>query len=835
MKKNSWKILLSVFLVITMAAGMLPCAAFADELNDALPQTETEQKEDLNGQNGPESQTGGEPVQQSEQPENDGLNLTNAAEEKEQDHVTINVRVYDDSTDKAYDVGTDTAGVVPGLIQSESYTIPELTKFVGAEQFGKVNNVVGDWCYPISDSQKVGRNVNWGTNSGTKTMTYHVDWYKPAEGGGEITDYLWNFTLKFDLNGGSEKYPVSDQTYGTNDKYTKSHDFKITIHVPPRDGYDFLGWSDTKDGKATYQPGDLVRVSQTVGGYNGGSVTKTLYAYWEKEETPDLPEPTPDLSKLYIEKTADVTSAKPGETITYTITVWNETGLELNSVLISDLISDGAVFNGEGGNFSITDETVHGITTDGFNWMINSIKNGGSAELKAKAFVNADAAAGTKVTNTAAVAQVKSGSYTYLKTEGYNLPSDSCDVEIEKADAKTEYTVTYSPGNYGTGDVFTDTKQPGVPLTLSSDCFLRSGYRQIGWLTNEESGGSAYRLGEEYTEDADITLYPWWGEIFTISLPLSVEVQKGGKLDPGKTTFSFQLMGWDGSGDTFLTENAGLSVLTDGVGSYGGAITLTGTADDFTPVLDGFFVRQVSGTDPCWDYSDAVYYVELNSHVHPQALDGDDDYQPIDCSFYFAEKTDDGYVPTEEPVQTMSFVNVYTKNEEEKPEEKPDWDGLTISKSANRTYSTCGSTITYKITVTNKTGVDLENINVLDLLDDTLVYHSSGSGYDPESGAWVISKLADGKFAELTLRAKIKKGLAIGTVVTNTAYLTEVTYDGEPVRMNPWLDAEASVTVVKGAPQTGDESGLGLWLTVMTASLAFVCAAAVVFKKRRSN
>lgn len=38
-----------------------------------------------------------------------------------------------------------------------------------------------------------------------------------------------------------------------------------------------------------------------------------------------------------------------------------------------------------------------------------------------------------------------------------------------------------------------------------------------------------------------------------------------------------------------------------------------------------------------------------------------------------------------------------------------------------------------------------------------------------------------------------------------------------------------------GNPQTGDESDLDLWLTVMTASLALAGAAAVALKKRRSN
>ena len=63
-------------------------------------------------------------------------------------------------------------------------------------------------------------------------MTYWVDWYNP-DGGGSTT-YLWNFTLKYDANGGSGA--PADQTWGTNEKYTKSHTFNIPSTVPTRAG-----------------------------------------------------------------------------------------------------------------------------------------------------------------------------------------------------------------------------------------------------------------------------------------------------------------------------------------------------------------------------------------------------------------------------------------------------------------------------------------------------------------------------------------------------------------------------------------------------------------------
>ena len=115
-------------------------------------------------------------------------------------------------------------------------------------------------------------------------MTYYVDWYNPNGGGDNPTPpthYLWNFTLHYDANGGTGA--PADQFYGTNSKYEKSCDFTISGTEPTREGYTFKGWSDTKDGSVTYQKGGKCHVMQTVNGFNGGSVTRTLYAVWEKK------------------------------------------------------------------------------------------------------------------------------------------------------------------------------------------------------------------------------------------------------------------------------------------------------------------------------------------------------------------------------------------------------------------------------------------------------------------------------------------------------------------------------------------------------------------------
>ena len=169
---------------------------------------------------------------------------------------------------------------------------------------------------------------------------------------------------------------------------------------------------------------------------------------------------------------------------------------------------------------------------------------------------------------------------------------------------------------------------------------------------------------------------------------------------------------------------------------------------------------------------------------------------------------------------------------------KINWGGLTITKTADKTYATPGSYVKYTITVTNNTGVDLTNVNVLDYLPSTVRYSSSFGGYNSGTSSWTIARLADGKSATATIRVKLNSGLSTGTKIENTAYVTSVTIDGqEYVFENLWLNDTAIVIVTdgKGAPKTGDESNLGLWIAVMAASLACAGAAAVIYKKRRTG
>ena len=87
--------------------------------------------------------------------------------------------------------------------------------------------------------------------------------------------------------------------------------------------------------------------------------------------------------------------------------------------------------------------------------------------------------------------------------------SKTCTITLS---GKTQYTVTYNKGTYGTGSDKTANKVYGTNLTLrGSGDFTRTGYSQTAWNTNANgTSGTSYALSGTYSSEEAITLYPTW-------------------------------------------------------------------------------------------------------------------------------------------------------------------------------------------------------------------------------------------------------------------------------------------------------------------------------------
>lgn len=93
--------------------------------------------------------------------------------------ISIKVRVFDVISGKAYEVGSDTAAKGSSGIESEPYTLKELSAFT-AGTYTRLRQVVGSWYFPVS-SRMPGSIVYFSNNASTATITYWVENYMPPK------------------------------------------------------------------------------------------------------------------------------------------------------------------------------------------------------------------------------------------------------------------------------------------------------------------------------------------------------------------------------------------------------------------------------------------------------------------------------------------------------------------------------------------------------------------------------------------------------------------------------------------------------------------------------
>lgn len=129
-----------------------------------------------------------------------------------------------------------------------------------------------------------------------------------------------------------------------------------------------------------------------------------------------------------------------------------------------------------------------------------------------------------------------------------------------------------------------------------------------------------------------------------------------------------------------------------------------------------------------------------------------------------------------------------------------DWDKLTISKIADKNTVKAGEAVVYTITVVNNTGVNLTGIKVSEKLDDKLTFVSAvpSGQYNATSGVWTIAALGNGKTATLTITAKANEAVADGTTIPNTATITAASDGTNTLPEDKGPSASVDITVNNG-------------------------------------
>lgn len=166
-----------------------------------------------------------------------------------------------------------------------------------------------------------------------------------------------------------------------------------------------------------------------------GLVLTIVNNYTKEEVTPI------DWGKLGISKSVSPTGpVKPGTTLTYTITVTNNTGADLDSVVVYDKLDRHLTFVSATGAGSYSTRTCF--------WTVAPLANGDSATLVIQATVNAGTADKTVIYNTASVLAASAGNEDLKVGSG---PSASANVAVTNPSSGTWGGTTWGKG-VQTGD-----------------------------------------------------------------------------------------------------------------------------------------------------------------------------------------------------------------------------------------------------------------------------------------------------------------------------------------------------------------------------------------------
>lgn len=532
------------------------------------------------------------------------------------------------------------------------------------------------------------------------------------------------------------------------------------------------------------------------------------------------------LKNLTIEKTVDKSTAKPGDTLTYTVEVTNNTDTDLDEVYVEDFLPGTLAYTGstlvDGATGTLSHDSQLGTVTA----KVTGLKKGAAAKYTVTAKVNADASG--EINSLAKITKAVRG-------------TDTVDITTTKeASAKT---TVYTPVPVNVTVLFAGLKDvsqvpAGYKLTgadgnpfLKGEIKLDPAESKTGHVFRKFSTEEYVRLGQEYSLSFTQSDYDIPGYICTLTTetdPIKVTAQDAIAGINAEITLSYVKENlYTYPSLTVRTYFKGLAKLPDSFGyklncvsapedaiAFQGPLALTPGTENGVPYLE-FSAKNVTlqaGTELTFSFTQSGYDV-------PGYL----------CALGSSTFKFTLPVPTTDVRQPilLKIENTYAQ---------PDWSKLTITKTADKTSATPGSVVNYTVTVTNNTGVDLSDIIVADKLDSRLRYSDSTGDYDTGTGTWTVASLANGKSVTLTLTVKLKYALAAGTVIENTASVTEAAaagliYDLSGQKLND--SVSVTVTSGKGSPRTGDDSNLGLWIAVMAASLACAGAAAVIYKKRR--
>ncbi|MEM7669968.1 MAG: malectin domain-containing carbohydrate-binding protein, partial [Pseudomonadota bacterium] len=401
---------------------------------------------------------------------------------------------------------------------------------------------------------------------------------------------------------------------------------------------------------------------------------------------------------LALSKTASSLTPKVGETITFTLTVDHNGGLDATGVSVQDLLSDGFTFVSDAGDGSYDPET--GI------WTIGAIDSGASATIE----ITVNVEAPVVVPGQTVLYRVNPGGTAQAAADGSATAWAGDDAANPAAPGSAFATgVTLSGGNkFGN-----ENGAPNFDLTLLDG----SDPAPEVLFETERFGNQQYDFD---VEDGDYTVNLYFAEIFATA--------------PGSRVFDVAI-----EGEAVLS---GYDIFAEAAAQTGGSgqnvailesfdVTVNdGNLDiDFTTLVDNAkisaieIIQNVSQTITP-DYSNYAQILTADQ-VDPDSAPGDG-----------SDGNDDDATVVLTPVTTAD---------------------LALTKTVSDQTPAFGDTVTFTLTVDHEGGLDATGIEVQDLLSEGFTYVSDNAGgsYDPETGLWAVGDIAEGASATLEITATV--------------------------------------------------------------------------------
>ena len=309
------------------------------------------------------------------------------------------------------------------------------------------------------------------------------------------------YTVTFNGNG-STGGETADQTFYYDVPQS------LTANGFTRTGYDFAGWATSADGAKQYADG---------ADYTIGVADVTLYALWTaKTYTVTLDGQGATTAGTGI-VTATYDSAMPaitalpvrtGYTFAGFFTAANGSGTQYYSAAGESLRTWNIAEN----------TTLYAHWTEaGTSYTVKHYQQ--NTDHATYTLVDTETPSGTTGAQTAARAKTYDGFVTPTTVTQQSIKSDGSTVIEIKYD-RAPYTVSFDKNNTNAAGTMADqTYYYGVPQTLATNNFARTGYTFAGWATSAD-GAKQYADGASYTIGAgNATLYATWkANAYTVTL-----------------------------------------------------------------------------------------------------------------------------------------------------------------------------------------------------------------------------------------------------------------------------------------------------------------------------